>query len=220
MDEQQLREEFVHIGRRLYEKDLIAATEGNFSARLDEERLLATPSGLCKGDLRESDLVIIDRMGNHLAGERRVSSEILLHLEVYRQRPDARAVLHAHPPTCIALMLAGRGLDQPILAENVILMGRVPIAPYARPSTAQVGESIRPFVRQTDFLLLDRHGSLTIGASLTEAFHKLEMMEATARVYHSALQMGDVKRMPEEEIAELNRLRTSRYGIRWPVIPF
>ncbi len=220
MNEHQLRKTFIKYGLKLYEQGLIAATEGNFSVRLDENRILATPSGLCKGDMQEDDLVIIDSQGNHLHGERRVSSEILMHLEVYRHRPDAQAVVHAHPPICIALMLAGKGLDQPVLAENVILMGKVPIAPYARPSTPEVPASIRALIQLTDFLLLDRHGSLTIGASLQEAFYKLEMMEHTAQSYLAALQIGQVQALPAAEIKALNELRVSRYQVSWRIIPF
>ncbi len=104
MEEFSIRQEMISLGKRLYDRELVVATEGNFSVRLDEDRILATPSGLCKGDMRIEDLVIIDPKGNHLQGKRRVSSEILMHLGVYLQRPDARAVIHAHPPHCIALM--------------------------------------------------------------------------------------------------------------------
>lgn len=215
-----IRQEMVELGRRLYDRGLLAATEGNYSVRLDDQRVLATPSGLCKGLLQADDLVIIDGNGNHLEGERKVSSEILMHLEVYRRRPDVSAVVHAHPPHCIALMLAGKGLDRPILAEQIILMGRIPIAPYARPSTPQVPASLEGLIERTDYILLDRHGSLTVGGSLQEAFFKLDSMEHTARSYLAALQLGDVREFPAEEIAELNRLRRSRYGINWPVIDF
>ena len=220
MNLDQLRQQMVALGKRLYDRQLLAATDGNFSVRLDESRLLATPSGLCKGDLNPADLVIIDLNGNHLSGERRVSSEILMHLEAYRQRPDVCAVIHAHPPQCIALMLAGHGLDRPILAENVIFLGVVPIAPYARPSTPAVPASVRDLVRLTDCMLLDHHGSLTLGSSLTEALHKLEMMEHAARSYLAALQTGQVREIPAEEVKALTALREHTYGVRWPIIPF
>lgn len=220
MDETSLRNEMVLIGRKLYAHGLIAASEGNFSVRLSEERILATPSGLCKGDLEPADLVIIDLQGNHLFGERRVSSEILMHLEAYRQRGDISAVIHAHPPLCVALMIAGKGLDQPILAENVILLGKIPVAPYARPSTRHVPESIRPYIVQTDCILLDHHGSLTVGKTLQEAFNKLELMEHSAKSYLNALQLGEVRLLDRDEIEELTRMRQKVYGISWPIIPF
>jgi len=220
-NEHNLRTEMVQLGKKLYGRELLVATEGNFSVRLDDERLLATPSGLCKGDMTEEDLVIIDLRGNHLTGERRVSSEIKMHLEVYRQRRDVQAVIHAHPPMCIAMMLAGKALDRPILAEVVLILGKVPIAPYATPSTNEIPESIMPLIPQTDCILLDHHGSLTAGRSLSEACYKLELLEQTAKTYLTALQVSDtVRELPPEKVAELMQLRESRYGITWPIIPF
>jgi L-fuculose-phosphate aldolase len=215
-----LRQEMLTIGEKLYRKDFITATEGNFSVRLDENRILATASGLCKGEMNPDDLVIIDIRGNHLQGRRRASSEILLHLEAYRQRPDIKAVIHAHPSFCLALMLAGKGLDRPILAENVILLGKIPVAPYARPSTQKVAESIRPYIVQTDCILLDNHGSLTAGSSLQEAFYKLEMMEHSAKSYLLALQIGQVRELDRDEVKALTEMREKIYGIHWPIIPF
>lgn len=220
LDEYSLREEMVLIGKRLYDKGLIAATEGNFSVRLDEERILATPRGMCKAELGVEDLSIIDVRGNHLEGARYVSTEIALHLEVYRQRKDVRAVVHAHPPHCIALMLGGKQLDKPILAENVILLGKIPIAPYATPSTEEVPASIRDYITQTDCILLDHHGSLTVGRSLREAFYKLEMMEHSAKAYLLAMQIGQVRELSRDEIARLMELREKTYRIKWPIIPF
>ncbi len=220
VDEFAMREEMVLIGKRLYDKGMIVATEGNFSVRLDEDRILATPRGMCKGELGVEDLAIIDTRGNHLEGKRFVSTEIALHLEVYRQRKDVKAVVHAHPPNCIALMLAGKRLDKPILAENVILLGKIPVAPYACPSTEEVPASIRPFIPYTDCILLDHHGSLTVGSSLREAFYKLEMLEHSAKSYLLALQTGQVRELSRDEIEKLMELREKRYRIRWPIIPF
>ena len=217
---EQLKQEMIRVGQKLYDRQLLVATEGNLSCRLPGDRILATPSGLCKGELTSADLVIIDGRGNHLEGERRVSSEILMHLEVYRLRPDVQAVVHAHPPICIALMLAGKNLDRPILAENILLMGKVPVAEYARPSTPAVAESIRPWVPRTDFVLLDRHGSLTMGETLAEAFFRLETMEHTARSYAQALQLGDVREFERAEIEALMDLREKRYKLKGRVIPF
>ena len=220
MTELQLRHELVETGRLLYEKELIVANEGNISVRLDAQTLLATPSGLCKGRLQPDDLVKIHCDGTPLSNNRPVSSEIKMHLAVYAERPDVQAVIHAHPPACLSLMLAGFGLDRPILAESVILMGRVPTAPYARPSTTAVPDSIRPLIRSTDFILLDRHGSLTVGSTLWEAYQKQEMMEHTAKIYRDALLLGEVKLLPPDEIAALNDLRIKRYRIPYRIIPF
>lgn len=215
-----LRREMVALGRSLYAGGLIVAGEGNFSVRLDERRLLVTPSGLCKGELSESDLVMIDVEGRLRSGRRGPSSEVLLHLEVYRRRPDVQAVVHAHPPHCIALMLAGKGLDLPLLAENVILLGKVPTADFALPGTGAVPDSIRPWIEGTNCILLDRHGSLSVGESLREARFLLETMEQTAKTYLLALRAGNVAPLPMAMVRELERLRREAYGLTAPVIPF
>lgn len=215
-----LTNEMVSIGKRLYESQLIVATEGNFTFRIDKDRVLATPSGLCKGDLSSDDLVLININGKHLSGKNKVSSEVALHLEVYKQREDVKACIHAHPPNCIALMLSGKKLDKPILPESVILLGKIPIAPYARPSTSQVPESIRSYIRQTDCILLNRHGSLTVGNSLKEAFYKLELMEHTAKCYLKALYVGEVNELDRTEINALMELRKNTYKLNNPIIPF
>jgi L-fuculose-phosphate aldolase len=215
-----LAKEMVAVGRRLYERGLIVATEGNYSMRIDNYRLFATPKGFSKGELSVDDIVSIDMNGNRLTGKHDVSSEIALHLEVYRQRPEVQAVIHAHPPYCIALMLAGESLDKPLLAESVIMLGKVPTAKFALPSTIEVPQSILPYIRRTDCILLDCHGSLTVGNSLKEALDKLELMEHTAKSYLAALRIGPVKELPKEKIEALMELREKRYKINWPIIPF
>ncbi|RMG63205.1 MAG: class II aldolase/adducin family protein [Calditrichaeota bacterium] len=217
---EQLVAEMIAIGRRLYARGLIVATEGNFAVRLSEDRLLATASGVCKGELQPEDLVEVDLAGQPRGGHRRVSTEIALHLEVFRQRPDVQASLHAHPPHCIALTLLGRSLDRAVLAENVVLLGKVPLARYATPGTPAIADSIRPFIRQTDCILLERHGSLSVGQSLTEAFYKLETMEHTAMSYLHALQIGEVRELAREEIVLLQKMRRAVYGLTTPFIPF
>ena len=215
-----LTNEMINIGKRLYERQFIIATEGNFTFRIDKDRILATPSGLCKGELRTDDLVLINSNGKHLSGKNKVSSEIALHLEVYKQREDVKACIHAHPPNCIALMLAGKKLDKPILPESIILLGKVPTASYAMPSTNQVPESIRPFINKTDCILLDRHGSLTVGGSLKEAYQKLELLEHTAKCYLDALTVGEVREFSKSDIDALMKLREKTYQLKNPIIPF
>ncbi|NOX37517.1 MAG: class II aldolase/adducin family protein [Calditrichaeota bacterium] len=213
-------QEIIEIGRRMHQGGYIVGTEGNISVRVSPDEILITASGKRKGEMQPEDVVIVDANGQLRAGDGRVSTEVALHLEVYRQRSDVQAVIHAHPPYCIALMLSGRTLDVPILPESVILLGKVPRAKYARPSTRQVPDSIRPFIRQTDVVLLDRHGSLTVGQSLEEAFLKLEALEHAAKVYWMALQVGEVTPLPWEEVKALMELRQSTYGIHWPIIAF
>ena len=214
-----LAQAVLQVGRLMYERQYIVATEGNISVRLNDDHILATPSGLCKGLLDESDLVVIDTSGRVVRGHRRVSSEIKMHLAVYAERPDVRAVVHAHPPYAIACMLAGISFDRPVLAEQVVFMGRVPVAPYARPSTEAVPESIRPFIRQTDFVLLDNHGSLTVGTTVWDAYYKLEMLENAARMYYLASCQGPVRELPPEEVPELLKLREEVYRVQGRIIP-
>lgn len=215
-----LTNEMINIGKRLYERQLLIATEGNFTFRIDKDRILATPRGFCKGELQNDDLVLINLNGKHLSGKNQVSSEIALHLEVYKQRKDVKACIHAHPTNCIALMLAGKKLDKPILPESVILLGKVPTALYAMPSTNQVPESIRPFINRTDCILLDRHGSLTVGNSLEDAFQKLELMEHTAKCYLAALAVGETREFSKSDIDALMELREKTYQLKNPIIPF
>lgn len=215
-----LLKEMVDIGRRLYERQLIVATEGNFSQKIDDWRIIATPAGMSKSELTADDFVVINQNGKKLSGKHEVTSEIALHLAVYRQRPDVKAVIHAHPPNCLALMLANKSLDKAVLAENVILLGNIPTAKFALPSTEKLPESILPYIERTDSILLDRHGSLTVGKTLKEAFHKLELMEYSAKVYLTAMQVGEVTELSEEDIDALMELREKRYKIKWPIIPF
>ncbi len=209
----------VEVGRLMYNRQYIVGTEGNISARLDETTILATPAGLCKGLLTEADLVVIDLHGNPIKGQRRVSSEIKLHLAVYQERPDVQAVVHAHPPYVLACILTGMPFDRPILAESVVFMGKVPVAPYARPSTEAVPESIRSYIRETDFVLLDHHGSVTAGTDVWDAYFKLELLENTARVYYLASRLGNVRELPVEEWQSLQALRESTYKIQGRIIP-
>ena len=143
-----------------------------------------------------------------------------MHLGVYRQRPDVKAVVHAHPPYAISLSLAGIALDKPYTPESVLLLGAVPTAAYGRPSTSQVAESIQEYLKKTDIILLERHGSLTVGSTLQEAFEKLEILENTARIVWLARQSGIIKPLPLKEAKEIFALRKEVYGLRYPVIPF
>ena len=217
---EETRRQLIETGRKLYERGWIVATEGNLSCRIGPNRFLVTASGVCKGEMGEEDLVLVDENGLVLQGDRKPSTEIAMHLEVYRQRPDVQAVVHAHPPYVLALSLTGLNLDRPYLPESVLVLGKVPFVSYARPSTGQVPESIRPFIRQTDVLVLHRHGSLTVGKSLQEAFWKLEYLEHTAHIVWLARQVGHPNPMPIHEVWEVLKLRKSVYGLDFPIRDF
>ena len=156
-----LRAQIVEVGRRLYARGYIASNDGNISARLDDDRLLMTPKSVSKGFMTPDMMVITDLDGRKLAGDRDPSSELQMHLEVYRQRPDVEAVVHAHPPTATGFAVAGIPLDRAVLAEVVTTLGSIPIAEYATPSTAELPEAVRKYIKAHDGMLLANHGALT-----------------------------------------------------------
>lgn len=214
------RRQMVETGRQMYQRGFIMAAEGNLSSRIEDERILTTVSGVCKGELSPDDFVLVDLEGRVIDGDRPPSTELKMHLEVYRQRRDVRAVIHAHPAHVVSLTLVGESFDRAYLPESALLLGAVPVAPYARPSTGQVPESIRPFVRKSDIIVLERHGSLTVGKTFEDAFRKLEVLEHTARIIWLSRQVGEPAPLPAGEIEELMRLRRSVYGLDYPILPF
>jgi L-fuculose-phosphate aldolase len=207
--ESRLREEICAVGRRLYQRGLIAAGDGNISARLPDGALLITPAGLCKGELRPEDLVVIDLDGQlrRAAPGLRQSSEQLLHLHAYYRRPDIASCLHAHPPTAVALTLAGLGMEAPLLPEALLALGPVPTAPYARTGTAEMGAAIDALVADHDTILLSHHGALTLAATPTAAYFLMEQLEHCARILHAAHTLGPLIQLPEDRVAELHALR-------------
>jgi len=212
------RRELLAVGRRLYEKGFVVATDGNLSVRLGNGRFLVSRSGVCKGDMVDSDLVICDQAGNTIRGKR-VSSEVLLHLAAYRLRPDVLAVIHAHPPVAVSFTLAGVSLSESLLPEVVMSLGTIPTSVFAAPASPEGAEVIRNEILHHDAIILDRHGSVTVGKSLWEAYHKLERLEFAAKVTHSAMALGEVKPLSPEEMTQvqksLDRYRASS-GTRCP----
>jgi L-fuculose-phosphate aldolase len=205
-NEAYIRQEMVELGRLVYERGYIAATDGNLSYRLENGDLLMTPSGVPKGRMKASQIVRTDASGQ-VIGEGRPSSEILMHLAVYNERPDARAVVHAHPPHATAFSIAGVSLAQCVIPEIVVQMGTIPTAPYATPGTPDLPESLRDYLACCDALILERHGTLTLGDSLTSAFHKLEKVEHTAQITFIAHRLGGVRPLDTEEMKKLMDVR-------------
>lgn len=207
--EAEARQHLVEICRRLYEKDLIAAGDGNVSCRLDEERVLVTPSGCHKGFLRPDDLVITDVHGQRIlrkSGALRPSSEFLMHEACYLERPDIRAVVHAHPPVSVALALAGLSLSECVLSETCLLLGPILTVPYSTPTTDEVPRVLRPYLGQANALILDRHGALTLGRDLNEAWHRMEALEHAAKILHAAYALGPVAALSPVESSKLEAL--------------
>ncbi|HXW07962.1 MAG TPA: class II aldolase/adducin family protein [Vicinamibacterales bacterium] len=213
--ESQLRADIVEIGRRLYTRGYTASNDGNISVRLDDHRLLMTPRSVCKGFMQPDFMCITDLDGRKLAGERDPSSEMQMHLEVYRQRPDVRAVVHAHPPIATGFAVAGVPLDKAVLAEVITTLGSVPIAEYATPSTRELPEAVRKYVRAHDGMLLANHGALTLGGDLYAAYYKMETIEHFAKISLVARLLGGERLLSRDEVMRLQGLRGS-YGIAAP----
>jgi L-fuculose-phosphate aldolase len=213
--EAQLRTDIVEVGRRLYARGYTASNDGNISVRLDASRLLMTPKSVCKGFMSPDMMCITDLDGRKLQGDRDPSSEMKMHLEVYRQRPDAQAVVHAHPPTATGFAVAGIPLDRAVLAEVVTTLGSVPIADYATPSTNELPEAVRKYVKAHDGMLLANHGALTLGADLFAAYYKMETIEHFAKISLVARMLGGERLLSREEVVRLQGLR-GMYGIASP----
>src|SRR6266508_2244241 len=213
--EEQTRADIVEIGRRLWVRGYVASNDGNISVRLDERRLITTPANVSKGFMTPDMMVVTDFEGTKLAGDRKASSELKMHLQVYRDRPDANAVVHAHPPTATGFAVAGIPLDRAVLAEVVTTLGSIPIAEYATPSTRQLPEAVRKYVKAHDGMLLANHGALTLGGDLFAAYYKMETIEHFARISLVARMLGRENLISREEVMRLQELRGT-YGIKSP----
>ena len=213
--ESSLRADIVEIGRRMYARGYTASNDGNISVRLDAARLLMTPKSVCKGFMTPDMMCITDLEGRKLQGDRDPSSETLMHLEVYRQRPDVQAVVHAHPPTATGFAVAGIPLDRAVLAEVLTTLGSIPIAEYGTPSTRELPEAVRKYVKAHDGMLLANHGALTLGGDLFSAYYKMETIEHFAKISLVARMLGRENLLSREEVTRLQELRGA-YGIKAP----
>ena len=213
--EQQGREEIVRVGRMMYDRGWIASTDGNISVRLDGERILATPTGVCKGSMTPDDPIICDLEGARLSGTRHCTSEMPMHVAVYKERPDIRAVVHAHPPTATGFAVAGKALNLGVLPELIVSFGSVPLADYGLPGTPALVEGMLPFIGNYNAILLANHGAVAYAEDLTNAFGRMETVEHLARIMVVAETLGGPKLLPRSEIAKLFEAR-ERYGVRVP----
>lgn len=206
-DRAALATEIVRVCRRLYERGLIAGAEGNVSARLSGDVILATTAGVCKGDVDETHVVALAPDGRVLDDGRSPSTEIRMHLALYHRRPDIAAVVHAHPPAATGFAVAGEGFTAPVLPELMFLIGPVPLVPYGQPGTDELPESLAPFVPDHDAFLLANHGATTVGRSLNEALFRMESLEQGARIILAARQLGHVNELPPSAARALRELR-------------
>src|SRR5690349_8726128 len=213
--EAQLRDDIVELGRRLWARGFVASNDGNISVRLDGDRILTTPTGVSKGFMTTDMMVITDRTGRKISGERNASSELKMHLAVYDLRPDVQAVVHSHPPLATGFAVAGIPLDKAVLAEVICTLGCIPIADYATPSTAELPAAVAQYIKAHDGLLLANHGALTVGSDLFNAYYKMETVEHFAQISLVARTLGGERLLSREEVHRLQGLR-DMYGITSP----
>jgi L-fuculose-phosphate aldolase len=194
ISEWKLKEQMCDIGRRIWLKGFCAGNEGNHSYRMSEDRILCTPTGISKGQLKPDDLCVVDMEGKQVSGKRGRTSEILLHLFIYKNRPDVRAVIHSHPP------------------HAEVFLGRVPTAKYVTPGDTRLGETLAPFVKEANTILLSNHGTVSYDKSLEDAYYKLEIVDAYSRILILGKQLGSVQTLSNDQMKELLALK-ARFGL-------
>lgn len=211
-----IKREIVNAGRRTYERGYVASNDGNISARLDEKRVVITPTGVSKGFMEPDDMVVVDMAGRVISGKKKPSSEVFMHLQVYKDRPDVNSVCHAHPPYATGFAVAGIPLDQCVLPEVIIALGHIPIVEYGTPGTEEFYKPVIKLLPDYDAFLLANHGALTVGKDVLGAYHKMETLEHFAHIAFVARQLGHITTLNTEQVKKLTDLR-SKYGIRTQV---
>jgi L-fuculose-phosphate aldolase len=221
--EARYRREIVSLGRMLHERGYVAAMDGNLSVRLGKGRVLCTPTAMSKGMMRPSDMVIVDSDGHRVAGRRDVSSEIAMHLLIYRLRPDVQAVVHAHPPTATGFAAAGMALNKPLVCEVVIGLGSIPLAKYGTPGTPELSKSLEPLIPEYDAILMSNHGVVAYGADLQQAYMKMETVEHFAQIALVTHLLGRQQPLNSQELEKLMIARSKYQGTKsaalMPLVP-
>lgn len=207
--EHEIKEEMCAIGKRVYDRGMVASNDGNFSVRLNEHEYLCTPTGVSKGFMTPEFICKVDGDGNVLEANEgfRPSSEIKMHLRIYQKRADVHAVVHAHPMYATTFAIAGQPLMDPIMPEAVIFLGGVPLARYGTPRTVEVPDSVEPFLDQYDAVLLENHGALTYSDTLLNAYHKMESVEFYARLLYQTKMIGGPQILSPERVEQLYETR-------------
>ncbi len=214
----ELREDIVQVGRHVFEKGWVAANDGNITIRLDDQRILATPTGVSKGMMSVDDLIIVDYEGNKIEGRLERTSEIAMHMTIYKERPDIMSVVHAHPPVATGFASAGQSLNKALLPEVIIGLGCVPVADYGLPGTPALTEPMLPLIPKYDAILLANHGAVAYGKDVWQAYFRMETVEHFARINFVADMLGGAKPLPRVEVDKLFDSRT-RYGVRSKATP-
>jgi L-fuculose-phosphate aldolase len=211
--EKELRQDIVDVGKLVYQKGWVAANDGNITIRLDQDRILATPTGVSKGMMHVDDLIIVDMQGNKIEGRKERTSEIAMHTTVYNMRPDIKSVVHAHPPVATGFAAAGKELNLALLPEVIIGLGCVPLAGYGLPGTPELTEPMLPFIPRYDAIMMGNHGAVCYGEDVYKAFFKMETVEHFARITLVAELLGGANVLPRLEVDKLLDSRT-RYGVK------
>lgn len=207
MNETELRNQLAEAGRRLYAAGLVAANDGNISARLPGGLVLATPAGVSKGFMNPDELCVTDMNGKKISGGLNPSSEIKMHLLVYNLRPDINAVVHAHPPTATGFAAAGIALNEPLIAEAAVTVGPIALAPYGTPGTTELTDALKPFIAGHNAALLANHGVVTYGRDVMQALFMMETVEHYARIALVTRMLGRSAPIPACQLAKLDELR-------------
>jgi len=205
--EKQAREEIVRFGRLMHQAGMVAATDGNLSSRLHDGNILCTPTMMSKGLMEPDDLVVVDSQGHKISGRRNVSSELAVHLLIYRRRPDVGAVVHAHPPTATGFAAAGIALDRALVSEIVVTLGSVPLANYECPGTPELADALAPLIADHDAILMANHGVVTCGADLQNAFMNMETVEHYAKIALVTYQLGKQQPLSDKHLDQLREIR-------------
>jgi len=204
----ELEQQVLDFSHRLHRSGWVANHDGNITVKLEEGRYLATPTALSKESIKPEDLIVVDDNANVVSGRMRPFSELALHLYVYRQRPDVRVVMHAHPPTATGLSVAGVGIDTTMMAEPVVSLGQeVPLIRYARPKSPEWTLNLSPAIEDSDAILMENHGVFTFGEDLETAYLRMELVEHLAKIQLVAHQAGGIRQIPTDDVAALLKAR-------------
>ena len=209
VSEDEIRKQICEIGKRMYDRNMVAANDGNISVKISDNEILCTPTGVSKGFLSPGDLCKVDTKGNVIQTNsgRMPSSEMKMHLRVYEERPDVKAVVHAHPVYATTFAVANIPLSQPIIPKTIINFGCVPIAKYGRPSTMEIPDAVSEFVSYFDAVLLEKLGALTYSDSLEAAYMKMESVEFYAQLLYQSKLLGVPRELTPGQMEELYELR-------------
>ena len=212
-EEARLRAAICRVGKLSYDRNYIVGADGNISARMSDGTILITPTGAMKGFLEPPQVAHVDMTGQALDDGPRPSSEVGIHLVSYQERPDVKAICHAHPPHAVAMTIAGIDLQTPIIPEIIVTIGGIPTAPFGTPGTDELPETIRDLVRCSDVMMMQNHGSVTLGTNLMDAYKKLDMLEHTAKILWLAhVARGGLDPLPKELVDKMLATR-SQLGI-------